>query len=138
MAWMAKVTLRTLSLSLAACSEPPTLLGDACTSEVVVTVTEAAPPVVQWAPECEVGTLYVTTDAGTPVWQIHSVPEADLTPTNHIQPGVVYGVLPPQTQVFIGPTDLVADQAYHLSLIVTNSQGDDTTVGMGTFTFRAP
>jgi hypothetical protein len=135
---LVRAALWSMSVGLAACSEPATLVGNACRAEVTPTASQSAPPEFRWTPECDVGTIVVTSEAGNPIWQIGSDPLADFTPTNQIHSGVIYGVLPPHTQAFTEPSDLVPGQTYRLNLIVTNSQGEDMHVGAIAFTLPAP
>jgi hypothetical protein len=126
-----------MSVGVAGCSEPATPISNACRSDVAPTVVTTTPPEFRWTPECDSGTVFVTTEAGNPMWQIGSEPQADFTPTNQIHSGVIYGVLPPNTWVAIEPSDLVPGQAYRLNLIVINSEGEDTHVGTVIFTIPA-
>lgn len=115
------------------CSESATFLGNACEPSVAVVVAGTTPPAFTWAPDCAVGTLYITTDVGNAMWLISSDPEADLTPTNRIASGVVYGVVPAGAQQFGDLVALEAGQQYRVFLSVTDSHGDRTRVGAGTF-----
>jgi hypothetical protein len=99
----------------------------------MATVSQTTPSEFRWTPACDVGTIYVTTDAGEPMWQVSSEPQADFTPTNQIHSGVVYGVLPPQTQAAIEAKALMPGQRSRVNLIVTDSHGNDTPVGAVTF-----
>jgi hypothetical protein len=85
-----------MSVGVLGCSEPATLIGNACQPGVTLTVSQTAPPEFAWTPSCDVGTLRVTTEVGNPMWQIGSEPQADFTPTNQIHSGVLYGVVPPK------------------------------------------
>src|SRR5919199_2777434 len=93
-----RLTLWGMSMGLTACGEPATLVGNACHSEVTPTVSDSVPPEFRWTPECDIGTVFVTTEAGNPMWQISSQPRDEVTPTNEIHSGVIYGVLPPNSQ----------------------------------------
>jgi hypothetical protein len=134
---IARLALWSVGIGVVGCSEPAALVGNACQAAVTPTVSETAPPEFRWAPACDVGTVVVTTEAGQPMWQISSEPQADFTPTNQIHSGVTYGVLPPGTQAFIEATGLVVGQTYRVNLSVTNSQGAATHVGATTFSLRA-
>jgi len=123
-----------MTLGALGCGEPATLIGDACTPEVAFTVVATAPPEFRWTPACEVGTLYVITEFGNPMWQISSKPQADLTPTNHIQSGVVYGNVPMTAQQFGDLAPLEGGQTYRVALSVTDSEGERSQVGEATFT----
>jgi hypothetical protein len=115
------------------CREPATLSEDACGPETAVAASAALSPAFTWVPDCAVGSVSVTTDAGDPMWSIRSDPEADLTPANRIRSGVIYGVIPQQAQQFGELVPLAADQAYRVFLRVVDSRGDNTLVGTGTF-----
>jgi hypothetical protein len=108
------------------CSDAATVIGNACEPEVALTVGATAPPEFTWVPACDVGTVYVTTEAGNPMWQIRSEVQADLTPTNQIRSGVVYSTVPAKAQHFLDPVPLEAGQTYRVVLFVTDSHGDDT------------
>jgi len=109
-------------------------LGPACQPGLVVAVTDSPQPAFTWTPECEVGTVYVTTDVGNAMWTISSVPESDLTPTNRIASGVLYGVLPAEAEQFGDLKPLEAEHQYHVFLGVTDTQGRSTQVGEAAFT----
>ena len=81
--------------------------------------------------------LQVTTEAGNPKWSISNLPQSDFTPTNKIQSGVTYGVVPPASQEFIDVVPLAAGETYLVVLHVTDTQGDGTLVGHVTFTVPA-
>jgi len=137
MALVARLALISVGVGVLGCSEPATLIGNACEAGITATVTRTAPPEFEWTPACDIGTLYVTTEAGDPAWQVSSEPQADFTPTNQIHSGVVYGVLPPKTQAFTEATALVPGQIYRVNLSVTDSQGHRTRVGSATFSLPA-
>ena len=124
------------TLGALGCDEPAALVGNACKPEVAFTVVATSPPEFRWTPACDVGTLYVITEFGSPMWQIDSKPQADLTPTNHIQSGVVYGTVPTTAQQFGDLAPLETGQTYRVALSVTDSEGEPTQVGEATF--RAP
>jgi hypothetical protein len=133
---IARLPLWCMSLGALGCSDPATLIGNACEPGVALTVSVTAQPEFRWAPDCDVGTLYVTTEAGNPMWQIGSEPQAGFTPTNQIQSGVIYGTLPTKTQAFIEAVPLEPGQTYRVTLFVTDSHGEHT--GVGNTTFSAP
>ena len=137
MTLVARLAVITLGVGVLGCSEPATLIGNACEAGIAPTVSQTAPPEFQWTPACDIGTLLVTTEAGDPVWQVSSDPQADHTPTNRIHRGVIYGVLPPESYTSIEPKALVPGQTYRLNLIVTDSQGEETHVGAVIFTLPA-
>jgi hypothetical protein len=136
MVQLARLALFGSSIGILGCSEPATLIGNACKPGVTPTVSQSAPAEFQWTPACDVGTVVVTSEAGHPMWQVSSDPQADFTPTNEIHSGLVYGVAPPKTHAFIDATALVPGQVYRVALIVTDSRGNDT--GVGNTTFSAP
>ncbi len=122
-----------LAVSTLGCSEPATVIGNACAPEVTITVVATAPPEFRWAPACDVGTVFVISEVGAPMWQISSKPQADLTPTNHIQSGVVYGTVPASAQQFGELVALAPGEIYRMALRVTDSEGEPTQVGEATF-----
>jgi hypothetical protein len=134
MAHIARRLLWSTACAALGCSEPATLIGNACEPEVAFTVAATTPPEFRWMPACDVGTLYVITEVGSPMWQISSKPAADLTPTNHIQSGVVYGAVPTTAQQFGDLAPLESGQTYRVALSVTDSEGVRTQVGQATFT----
>jgi hypothetical protein len=115
------------------CSDPPTFIGDACQSDIAITVSAATGPQFDWTPTCAVGILHVTTEAGDPMWSISSKPQADFTPTNRIQGGVMYGTVPPDAQQVVQVVPLVPGETYRVLLDVINSEGEITLVGKNTF-----
>ena len=115
------------------CGDPATVGEDACAPETAVTATAALAPTFTWLPDCAVGSLAVTTEAGDPLWSITSDPEADLTPSNRIRSGVTYGIVPKDADQFGDLVPLTAGQAYQVLLRVTDSRGDVTLVGTGSF-----
>jgi hypothetical protein len=115
------------------CREPATLSGDACGPATDLAASAALPPALTWVPDCAVGSLSVTTDAGDLMWSIHSEPEADLTPANRIRSGIIYGMVPEQAQQFGELVPLTAGQSYRVFLRVVDSRGDNTVVGTGMF-----
>jgi hypothetical protein len=133
---VARLPVWCLSLGALGCSDPATLSGDACEPGVALTVSATAQAEFRWAPDCDVGTLYVTTEAGNPMWQISSEPQADFTPTNEIQSGVMYGTLPTKTRALIEAVPLEPGQTYRVILFVTDSHGEQS--GVGNTTFSAP
>ncbi len=122
-----------LLLGSAGCGDPATVIGDACGPETAVAATAALPPTITWTPDCAVGSLSVTTEAGDPLWSIVSDPEANLTPTNHIRSGVVYGVVSQQAHQFGELEPLSAGHEYRVFLRVVDSRGESTLVGSGLF-----
>jgi hypothetical protein len=122
-----------LLFGCAGCREPATLSGDACGPETAIAADAGIPPTLTWVPDCAVGSLAVTTEAGNPMWQVNSDPEADHTPTNRIRSGVVYGVVPEQAHQFADLVPLASGQAYRVFLRVVDSRGDNTLVGTGMF-----
>ena len=121
-----------VSLCTLGCSDPALPTG-ACESGVALTVSATAQPEFRWVPECGVGALYVTTEAGNPMWQINSKPQPDFTPTNDIQSRVVYGTMPTKTQALIEAVPLEPGQTYRVILFVTDGQGEQTRGGNTTF-----
>jgi hypothetical protein len=115
------------------CGEPATLSGDACVPETAVAASAAVAPALTWVPDCGVGSLSVTTEAGDLMWSISSDPEADRTPTNRIRSGVIYGVVPQEAHQFGELAPLSVGQAYRVFLRVVDSRGDITLVGSGMF-----
>jgi hypothetical protein len=74
--------------------DSPDFLGPACSGMIALAVSPETAPRFSWAPECAVGGVYVIDERGQPMWDVQSDPEPDLTPTNHILSGVVYGQVP--------------------------------------------
>ncbi len=70
-----RLALFSLSVGVPACSEPATLMGNPCQAGVMATVSQTTPPEFRWTPACDVGTIYVTTEAGEPMWQLSSEPQ---------------------------------------------------------------
>ena len=71
------------------------------------------------------------------MWSITSDPEADLTPTNRIRSGIIYGVVPPQAHQFGELVPPTAGQAYRVFLRVVDSRGETTLVSTGAFEIPA-
>jgi hypothetical protein len=133
MLYIARLRLGLVVLGTLGCNDPAFLEGDACESGLAITVSAAAQPEFAWTPACAVGTLYVTTAEGSPMWQISSAPRPDLTPTNRIESGVTYGSTPAAAQEFLAPVALEPGQSYHIVLSVTDSHGERSQVGDTTF-----
>jgi hypothetical protein len=96
-----------------------------------------APPALTWTPDCAVGSLAITTEPGDLLWSISSEPEPDLTPTNRIRSGVIYGTVPALARQSREPVPLVPGQRFRAILHVVDSHGADTLVGTGLFTVSA-
>jgi hypothetical protein len=117
----------------AGCSDPATVVGDACAAEVTLMASPTLPPTLTWTPDCAVGTLSVTTEPGDLLWTIFSEPQPDLTPTNQIRSGVIYGIVPAESRQSREPVPLTPGQSYRVILHVIDSHGDDTLVGTDLF-----
>ena len=64
---------------------------------------------------------------------IASESQPDLTPTNQIRSGVIYGIVPAESPQFREPVSLTPGQTYRVILHVIDSHGDDTLLGTGLF-----
>jgi len=117
----------------AACRDPATVLGDACEPDVTLAASASLPPTLTWAPDCAVGLLRVATEPGNHMWSIASEPESDLTPTNQIRSGVIYGTVPPKCRQLGDLVPLTPGDTYRVLLHVRDSQGKDALVGTRLF-----
>ena len=123
----------TLLVGAAGCGEPATVGGDACPADVAVAASTALVPTFIWMPDCAVGSLAVTTEPGDLVWSVASDPDVDLTPTNRLRSGVIYGTVPPDAHQFGELVPLAPGQSYRVLLRVVYSRGDNALVGTGAF-----
>lgn len=113
---MLKALAFTIALCATASGCDELTSADICASKVVVSVNDAAKPVIDWSPNCRVSQLTVADSTGA-VWVVLG--------QSTFAPRVTYGTVPSGARETVPPETLKSGATYSVRLEVESEAGLD-------------